>query len=115
VWNNAYRSSYPGGDSTSFLEWRIPIGAGTWAISTTFVSSPDAGIMTFSIDGADVGSVDGYEDPGTYNVNADISDVGIATSGLHTVRVRTETKNLASAGYFGYLTWIRLVCTAGCS
>ena len=35
--------------------------------------------------------------------------VEVATTGIHTLRIATPTKNPASAGYFGYLTWIRLV------
>jgi hypothetical protein len=109
VWNNAYRRSFPDGDASSYLEWRVPIGAGTWDLSVTYATSPDAGIMTFSVDGTDVGSVDGYSPSTSYNVDGEIPNVSIATSGLHTLRVRTDTQNAASAGFFGYLVWLRLV------
>jgi hypothetical protein len=109
VWNNAYRRSFPDGDATSYVEWRVPIGAGTWDLSVTHVTSPDAGIMTVSIDGTDVGSIDGYSPSTAYNVDGEIPNVSVATSGLHTLRVRTDTQNAASTGYFGYLIWLRLV------
>ena len=50
------------------------------------------------------------EDDGTeYNQVETFSDVHVATTGIHTLRIKTAAKNPASAGYFGYLTWIRLV------
>jgi hypothetical protein len=33
----------------------------------------------------------------------------IVASGMHTLRVRTDAKNVASSKYFGYLIWLRLV------
>ena len=109
VWNNAFRRSWPDGDDTSWIEWKLPIAAGTWDISITYASSPDAGIMTASLDGTDVGSVDGYADPTAYNVEGMIHNVSVASSGMHTLRLRTDSKNAASTGYYGYLVWIRLV------
>ena len=35
--------------------------------------------------------------------------VNVATTGIHSLRIRTASKNPASSGYLGYLTWIRLV------
>jgi hypothetical protein len=109
VWNNAYRRSYPNGDATSWIEWKLPIGAGTWDISITYASSPDAGIMTASLDGHDVGSVDGYSDTTSYNLEGMIHNVVVGESGMHMLRIRTDAKNDLSAGYFGYLVWVRLV------
>lgn len=108
-WNNAYRRSFPDGDSSSYLEWRIPIGAGTWDLAVTYVSSPDAAIMRFLLDGAPIGTVDGYDASTTFNVPSVIHDVTVASSGLHTLRVQTDDKNAASTGYFGYLVWLRLI------
>jgi hypothetical protein len=65
--------------------------------------------MTFSLDGDDVGTVDTYDSTLRFNVSAEIGNVSIPASGIHKLRVRTATKNAASAGYFGYLVWIRLV------
>ena len=109
AWNNAYRRSFPAGDETSYLEWSEPLAAGSWDLSVTYITSPDAGVLTFSIDGTDVGSIDAYEATTSFNVTGEIPNVTVATSGLHTIRVRTESKNAASTGYFGYLVWVRLV------
>jgi hypothetical protein len=109
AWNNAYRSSFPAGNSSSYLEWRIPVGAGTWDLAVTYVASPDAGIMTFLLDGTPIGTVDGFQDPTTFNVQGVLHDVTVTTSGLHTLRVETSSKNAASSDYFGYLEWLRFV------
>jgi hypothetical protein len=109
AWNNAYRRSFPAGDETSYLEWKVPIGAGTWDLAVTYVTSPDAGIMTFSLDGALIGTVDGYEAASSYNVENVFHNVPVATSGIHTLRVETATKNAASTNFFGYLVWLRLI------
>jgi hypothetical protein len=108
-WNNVFRASFPNGDASSWIQWKLPIGAGTWDISVTYASSPDAAIMTASLDGTDVGTIDGYADPSVFNVQGEINNVTVASSGMHTLRIRTDSKNASSSGYFGYLIWIRLV------
>ena len=107
--NNGYRSSHTNGDATSFVEWRLPLEAGNWSLEVTHVKADDAGIMTFSIDGADAGSVDGYSASIEQNARESIASITVGTSGMHTLRVRTDAKNAASSNYFGYLVWLRLV------
>ena len=109
AWNNAYRSSFPAGDQTSYLEWQVPLAAGTWSMEVTHVTADDAGIMTFSVDATDIGSVDAYAPVIEHNVRASISSITVGASGMHTIRVRTDAKNAASSNYFGYLVWLRLV------
>jgi Collagen triple helix repeat (20 copies) len=107
--NNGYRSSHTNGDATSYVEWRLPLEAGNWALEATYVKADDAGQMTFSVDGADIGMVDAYGAAIEQNVRANISGITVAASGIHTLRVRTDAKNVASSNYFGYLVWLRLV------
>ena len=40
---------------------------------------------------------------------AEITGITVGTSGMHTLRVRTATKNAASTHFYGYLVWLRLV------
>jgi hypothetical protein len=109
AWNNAYRRSSSNGDPTSYLEWRVPIGAGTWKLAVTYVGTPDAGIMTFLLDGTPIGTVDGYKASTTFNAEDTIGGIHVPTSGLHTLRVETSTQNPASTNYYGYLVWLRLI------
>ena len=112
-WFYGYRSSFPNGTSASYLEWDLPLQAGTWTIDVIYVKSHDAGILSLSLDGDDVGpEVDAYqptEDGFAFNEVATFSNVTVATSGIHSLRIRTASKNPASSDYLGYLTWIRLV------
>ena len=112
-WFNGYRSSFPNGTDESYLEWDIPLQAGTWTIDVVYVKAHDAGILSLSLGGDEVGpEIDAYspiEDGIDYNQVATFSSVDVATTGIHTLRIKTAAKNPASADYFGYLTWIRLV------
>ena len=112
-WFNGYRSSFPNGTDESYLEWDIPLQAGTWTIDVVHVKSDDAGILSLSLDGDSLGpGIDAYQpqaDGFEFNEVGTFADVEVATTGIHTLRIATPTKNPASAGYFGYLTWIRLV------
>ena len=113
AWFNGYRSSYPNGTDESHLEWDIPLQAGTWTIDVVHVMSDDAGILSLSLDGSSLGpGIDAYRpqaDGFALNEVGTFAGVDVATTGIHTLRIATPTKNPASAGYFGYLTWIRLV------
>ncbi len=112
-WFNGYRSSFPNGTDASYLEWDIPLQAGTWTIDVVYVKNHDAGILSLSLDGDTLGpEIDAYvpeEDGVEYNQVATVQRVNVATTGIHTLRIKTAAKNPASADYFGYLTWIRLV------
>jgi hypothetical protein len=106
---SSYSAGGPSGDQTSFIEWKVPIGAGTWTLNVTDITSPDAGIMTFLLDGTVIGTVDGYNASTTFNVQQTIPNVTVTTSSLHMLRVQTDTKNALSTDYLGFLVWLRLV------
>ena len=69
--------------------------------------------MTVSLGDHDLApAIDGYrasEDGIGFNQIATFSGVSVASTGIHTVRIRTASKNSLSSGHFGYLTWIRFV------
>jgi hypothetical protein len=113
AWFGGYRSSFPNGTEESFLEWDVPLQAGTYALDVVHVKSDDAGVLSLSLDGSSLGpGIDAYRpqaDGFAFNEIGTFSDVEVATTGIHTLRIATPTKNEASTGYFGYLTWIRLV------
>lgn len=107
-WNNAYRSSFPGGDATSFLEWNVPLSAGTWSLEVTYVKDLNSGILTFSLDDeTPIGAFDSNSATTEFNQRGLIAGITVGTSGMHTLRVRTATTS--STQYYGYLVWLRLV------
>ncbi|HWL34336.1 MAG TPA: hypothetical protein VNP89_12100 [Gaiellaceae bacterium] len=112
-WFFGYRSSFPNGTDASYLEWDLPLQAGTWTIDVVYVKSDDAGILSLSLGGdALAPEIDAYRpqaDGIEFNQVATFTGVTVATSGIHRLRIKTASKNPASSGYLGYLTWIRLV------
>jgi hypothetical protein len=113
AWFGAYRSSFlSGGDQTSSVSWGISLGQGTWDVQLLYEKAPDAGIMSVSIDGVDIGTVDAYNSSVQVNQEQVLAGASIATAGLHTVAIRLDAKNASSSNYYGYLGWIRLVRTA---
>ena len=93
-WNSAFRGSYPSGDQQRFLEWKVPLEAGTWALEVTYAVSTDAGMLTFSLDGTDIGApIDTYAAAIDLAHQDTISDIAVPTSGFHTLRVQTERRH----------------------
>ena len=76
-----------------------------------YVTSTDAAQLTFSLDGIDVGTIDTYAPlPTVLKSVGAVLDIMVTTSGMHTLRVRTDApNNTASTGFYGYLHWLRLV------
>ncbi len=113
AWFNGYRSSFPSGTDASYLEWDLPLQAGTWTIDVVYVKSHDAGILSLSLGGSALApEIDAFRpaaDGIDYNLVATFTGVNVATTGIHSLRIRTASKNPLSDGHFGYLTWIRLV------
>ena len=87
----------------------VPLGVGDWSLRVIYTSSHDAGIMTFSLDGIDVGTVDGYDPAIVHNRQATTDGVHVHGAGIHTLRVRLDRENAASSNFYGYLAWVRLV------
>src|SRR5262245_15319206 len=57
----AYHGGYRGtsGAAGATASWKVSLSAGTYALDLIYVAWPDAGIMSWSLDGTSVGSVDG--------------------------------------------------------
>jgi hypothetical protein len=61
--NGGFRSSCCTEDvTTNFLERDVALGAGDWNLQAIYAKDVDGEIMTFSIDGNDVGEIDGHGD-----------------------------------------------------
>ena len=113
AWNNAFRSSYPPGDQTSFLEWNVPLAAGTWAMEVTLRQADlNAGILTFSLDGETaIGTLDAYS---AAAIERNVQGVTSRASRWRRpacTRSACErtTNNPSRRSFYGYLVWLRLV------
>ena len=74
-----------------------PMRAGTYTFSLYHYEKPDAAIYTVSVDGTDVGAIDGYN-ASAGNAVDEITGIAL-TAGRHTVRLTAATKNASSSDY----------------
>lgn len=90
----------------TYAEWEVLLAAGTYTLTMAHRQGPDRGIYTVSIDGVDIGTVDGYAAAGANSI-ATITGLAIA-AGRRKVRLTMATKNASSTGYTGYFNGIAL-------
>lgn len=100
------------GTQNAELSWPIVMSAGTWAISLTFIAYNQGGIFSCQIDGVEVGTVDSYNEAASYNVQGNIMDVSVTTSGKKIFKLKMTSKNPSSSSYRGAIAQVRLIRTA---
>lgn len=110
-----YYSGYTsvGNSSGNYVEHTVYAPAGTYTLTVAYVKSGFGGIAAISIDGgAALGTtIDMYAASLTNNQSTAITSITIATSGLHTVRFTSTTKNASSSGYYIYASGFSLTRT----
>ncbi len=109
--NAAMKYNQTGGASSA-IQWTVVLGAGTWTDELVLYRGPDAGITTVALDGATLGTLDGYAAAGTYNVRQSIAGVNVGTPGAHVLKLTTPTKNASSTGFYCRLNLLELRRTA---
>lgn len=109
--NNGYKLST--GAQNAEIGWDIELPAGTWTISLLHTQGANRGIYTVSLDGASVGTIDGYAaGGGTFNVISDLTGVRVTSGGKKRLLLKMATKNGASSAYFGSIQALTLRRTA---
>lgn len=100
------------GAQNAQIYWDIYLTAGTWEIAAMHSKAGDFGIMTFSLDGTSVGTIDGYN--GTYVVNqrSEITGVTVASSGKKRLAVTMATQNALATSFGMQLNHLTLRRTA---
>lgn len=89
------------GAQGSWVEWDVLLAAGTYTLTFYQRLAVDNGIYTVSVDGVDVGAIDGYN-AGGGSTPAPVQLQGIAVAtGQHRVRFTMATKNASASGYLG--------------
>lgn len=90
-------------------EWTnsVMLEAGTYRVSILMVDGPNSGILTLSLDGTNILTVDSYNAAPTHNqiTNSGFT-INVTTTGRHVVRGITASKNAASTGYEALITKI---------
>lgn len=83
-----------------YLEWIMCLRAGTYTLTALYQGANNSGTITASFNGASQGGTqDFYVSSTTYNLVATWSNIVIATTGLVTIRLASNSKNGSSAGY----------------
>lgn len=83
-----------------YIEFSVPLSAGTWTIDAYFVKWPSGGIATITLDGTQVGTFDCYKtSPTTYNNLFSMSGVVVGSSGNKPLRISANSKNASATKY----------------
>lgn len=99
------------GAQNSYIEYEVPLAPGTWTIDLFHRTGPNRGIYTLSLDGTNVGTVDGYN-ASALNQRTSVAGVTVAAGGVKALRVTMATKNASSTAYVGLLSAVVLIRTA---
>jgi hypothetical protein len=117
TWTNANDSSciFSGyranGAQNDSITWHVPVTAGTWKVQVVHTTNSNFGIVTVSIGGTVVGTIDTYAAVLARNVVGEIAGVVVPDSGLQALRLSVPTKNASSSNYIVRLQSIALVRT----
>lgn len=94
------------------ITYNVYLAAGTYTLRLLGAQYTSSGIVDIDIDAAEVGSVDQYASSNTPNHIYTVTNISIAASGAHTIKVRVDGKNASSSGYRAALGAICLWRTA---
>lgn len=100
------------GAQNAEIGWDVLLAAGTWSLTLITSKFTNRGIYTALLDGASIGTLDGYDPSNLSNVVQTISGVIIPASGKRRLLLRMATKNASSSSYFGAIQAVGLVRTA---
>lgn len=91
-----------GNSSGNYVEYEFYAPAGTYTLTVAYALGSFCGIVATAIDGAAAlaTTIDMYAASPTYHQSTAITSVAIATSGMHTVRFSSSSKNGSSSGYY---------------
>lgn len=92
--------------------WDVVLAVGTWTIKIIYGTGPQRGIYTVTLDGASVGTVDGYAVSTAENVAHSFTGIDVTAQGKKRLLFQMATKNASSSSYFGNLQLVTLTRTA---
>lgn len=99
-------------DNLSQVDYKVYLAPGTYTFSLITVKNVDRGIIDVLIDGASVGTMDGYSATLTYNAKLSVTGIAISTGGLKTLSIKVNGKNASSTNYLVDLFCLALWRTA---
>jgi len=94
----------------NYLEWEVDLSAGSWSAEILHIKAGSSGIAHLLLDGVDQGQADFYAASTAYNQRSTIAFT-VGESGLHTLRLAADSKNVSSSNYTIFMQLLRLTRT----
>lgn len=118
-WNDVVIGTYVAGNAhlrssgpDAETNWDVVLAAGTWTVEASVIVGAGRGIITFALDGTDIGTYDTYGAVTDFKARGGVAGVVVPTSAKRRLRLKAATKNAASAAYMIDLVWLQLRRTA---
>jgi hypothetical protein len=89
------------------MEYVFPLAAGTYDMRVITRNGTSHGITDFYVDGVEIHSEDLYAPSTVNNLMITKSGIVITASGLHTISMKTDGKNVSSSDYARHVTSVR--------
>lgn len=100
------------GAQNAEIGWDVTLAAGTWTLSIVVSTFSNNGIITASIDGSSVGTIDLYTAGAVLNSKKSITGITVATTGKKRLLLKMATKNASASAYYCDLSVLALRRTA---
>ncbi len=95
-----------------YYQWSTRLTGGTWAMHLLFGRTTTGGIITPSVAGVDLATIDTYNSSTTPNIPATYSGLVVASSAVVPIRFRVDAKNPSSSAYESRINGLWLERTA---
>lgn len=94
------------------MVWKVQLGAGTWTVTVVSTHAANAPILTATLDGTSIGTIDLYGAGTTKNSQDSLTGVSVATSGVYSFKLAALSKNASSSAYIAQVYAITFIRTA---
>lgn len=100
------------GSVQKYVTWDTALTAGTWTLTLIYRSSNDFGVVTPSIDGSDLATLDCYNASTTGNLVQQWAGINVPSDGVVELKLRVDSKNASSSNYRSQYQLINFTRTA---
>jgi hypothetical protein len=90
---------YGAGAQFDSIEWDVVLAPGTWDLEFMTTKYVDCGIITVTLDGVSMGTIDTYAGGASYNQLVGITGMTVTVEGKQRLKFSVDTKNGSSSGY----------------
>lgn len=94
------------------ITYKVFLQAGTYTVSFLSLTNTDCPIITITLGGVSLGTIDFYTASTVFNALKQVTGVALPTSGVQTLDIKITGKNASSGAYILRLTSINFTRTA---